>query len=136
MADDFSELMELAADIDSASTALPKYLAKALGVTSKKVKESAQDRVRGRKHFKQAASAIDYELDGYSGTSSGMSSEIGYNKGQPAGNLGNLVEFGAPSSGNSLAPGGELQAALTENEGDFVRGVEAAAADAMREANL
>ena len=136
MADDFSELMQLATDIDEAAEALPKYLSKALGVTSKKVKDTAQQKVRGRKHFEQAASAIDYELTGFSGAVSGMSSEVGYDKGKPAGRLGNLVEFGAPNSGNQLSPGGELQAALTEHEDDFVSGVGRAVSDAMGEVGL
>ena len=136
MGADFSELMSLAADLEEAPDNLPKYLGKALGVTSKKVKESAAKKVSGRKHFSQAASAIDYELTGYSGAVSGMSSEIGYNKDKAAGKLGNLVEFGAPNSGNQLSPGGELQAALQENEGDFETGVSAAVDDAMKEAGL
>jgi hypothetical protein len=133
---DFSELNELAADLESASDRLPKHLAKALGVTSKNVKESAQKKVQGRKHFKQAAAAIDYELSGYSGAVSGMTSEIGYNKGRPAGRLGNLLEFGAPGAGNHLAPGGELQDALHENEDDFVTGIDRAVDDALREVGL
>ncbi|MCW2287036.1 hypothetical protein EDF60_1687 [Leucobacter luti] len=136
MGADFSELLSLAADIDEASDKLPKYLGKALGVTSKKVKETAASKVSGRKHFRQAASAIDYELAGYTGAVSGMSSEIGYNKDKAAGQLGNLAEFGAPNAGNQLAPGGELQAVLTEHEDDFVAGVERAVADAMGEVGL
>lgn len=133
---DFSELNQLAADLESAPDTLPKWLGKAIKVTSGKVKESAQSKVKGRKHFKQAAAAIDYEVTGFSGAVSGMSSEIGYNKDKDVGKLGNLVEYGAPNAGNQLAPGGELQAALHENEDDFVAGVEGAVADAMREAGL
>lgn len=133
---DFTELLSLAADLEGAPDNLPKYLGKALGVTSKKVKESAAKKVGGRKHFSQAASAIDYELTGYSGAVSGMSSEIGYNKDKDAGKLGNLVEFGAEKANHQLAPGGELQAALRENEGDFEIGVSAAVDDAMKEVGL
>lgn len=133
---DFSELMSLAADIEDAPKALPKYLRKALDVTSIKVKKDAQATVKGRKGLGHAAGAIDYELKGSSGSVSEMSSEIGYDKGKPAGALGNLIEFGAPNSGNQLAPSHDLGNALLANEGDFVKGVEAAAADAMREAGL
>lgn len=133
---DFSELLSLAVDLEGAPDNLPKYLGKALGVTSKKIKESAAEKVSGRKHFSQAASAIDYELTGYSGAVSGMFSEIGYNKDKPAGKLGNLAEFGAPNAGNQLAPGGELQAALQENEADFEKGVAAAADDALNAVGL
>lgn len=133
---DFSELMSLAADIEDAPKALPKYLRKALDVTSIKVKKDAQATVKGRKGLGHAAGAIDYELDGSSGAVSEMSSEIGYSKDKGAGKLGNLIEFGAPNSGNQLAPSHDLGNALLANEGDFVKGVEAAAADAMREAWL
>lgn len=136
MSVDGSDLNRLAVDLASAPDGLPKFLAKALGVTSKKVKDSASKKVSGRRHFKQAAAAIDYELTGYSGATSGISSEIGYNKDRPAGRLGNLLEFGAPNAGNQLAPGGELQAAMNENAEDFERGVAAAAADALKEVGL
>ena len=133
---DFGELMQLEADIEHAADALPKYLRKALDVTSISVKKDAQATVKGRKGLGHAAGAIDYELKGSSGSVSEMSSEIGYDKGKPAGALGNLIEFGAPNSGNQLAPSHDLGNALLANEADFVRGVEAAAADAMREAGL
>ena len=136
MADDFSELMKLAADIESAPDAVPKYLRKALDVTSIKIKEDAQASVRGRKGLGHAAAAIDYELAGSSGSVSEMSSEIGYNKGKGAGKLGNLVEYGAPNSGNQLAPSHDLGNALLNNESDFEKGVEAAVSDALREAGL
>lgn len=154
---DFSEVMELAADLESAPDNLPKYLRKGLEVTARKVKNAARDKVKGREMMSQAASAIDYELDGYSGTTSGMSAEIGYRKGFGAGALGNLIEFGAPRAREvilvknkggvywlakkgapvkALAPGMELQRSLHENEEDFVAGVERAVEDAMREASL
>lgn len=154
---DFSELMQLAADIESAPKSLPKYLGKALGVTSGKIKKDAQASVRGRKLLGHAAGAIDYELKGSSGASSEMSSEIGYDKGKPAGALGNLIEFGAPNAkahmlvkkggklvnvpvpgapSRPLAPSHDLGNALLNNEDDFVRGVEKAVADALGEVDL
>ncbi len=153
MSADFSELMSLAADIESAPPRLPKYLAKALGTTSMKVKKDAQTSVRGRKGFGHAANAIDYDLAGVSGAVSEMSSEIGYNKGIAAGNLGNLIEFGAPNAkahmlrggrnvpvpgapSRPLAPSNDLSNALLNNEDDFVSGVERAVSDAMGEVGL
>ena len=133
---DFSELMSLAADIEEAPKALPKYLRKALDVSSTKVKKGAQATVKGRKGLGHAAGAIDYELSGSSGAVSEMSSEVGYNKGRRAGALGNLIEFGAPNSGNQLAPSHDLGNALLANEGDFVDGIAKAAADAMGEVGL
>lgn len=136
MGDDFSELMALEADIEHAADALPKYLRKALDVTSMKVKKDAQATVKGRKGLGHAAGAIDYELEGSSGAVSEMSSEIGYSKDKGAGKLGNLIEYGAPNSGNQLAPSHDLGNALLANEGDFVKGVAAAVDDAMKDVGL
>ncbi len=154
---DFSEVMELAANFESAPAALPKYLRKSLEVTSRKVKNGAQEKVKRREMVAQAAPAIDYELGGSSGTVSTMSSDIGYRKGFGAGALGNLVEFGAPRAREvilvknkhgvywlakpdapirSLAPGMELQRSLHENEDDFEKGVLAAIDDSLREVGL
>lgn len=133
---DFSELMSLAADLDAAPASLPKYLRKALDVTSIKIKKDAQNSVKGRKGLGHAAAAIDYELDGSSGAVSEMSSEIGYSKDKGAGALGNLIEYGAPNSGNQLAPSHDLGNALLANEGDFVHGLERAVDDAMKASNL
>ena len=133
---DFSDLDKLAADLTDAPDTLPKHLRKALEVTAKRVKDDARKSVGARKYFKGGASAIDYELTGFSGVVSGMDAEIGYNKGRRAGRLGNLIEFGAPRSNNSLPPGGELQKALAGNREDFERGILAAVDDALREVNL
>ena len=133
---DFGELDRLAIDLARAPAALPKYLRKSLEVTARNVKDDARKTVGARKYFKGGASAIDYELTGFSGAVSGMDAEIGYNKGVRAGRLGNLIEFGAPRSNNSLPPGSELQKALAANREDFERGVLAAVDDALREVNL
>ena len=150
---DFSELMQLAADIEAAPEALPKYLRKALDVTSMKVKKDAQGTVRGRSGFGHAANAIDFELKGSSGSTSEMSSEIGYSKDKGAGKLGNLIEFGAPGAkkhmlvggrnvpvpgavSKPLAPSHDLGNALLANEGDFVEGVSKAVSDALTESGL
>ena len=136
MAGEFDELMSLAVDLESAPKSLPKYLRKALDVTSIKVKKDAQATVKGRKGLGHAAGAIDYELKGSSGSVSEMSSEVGYNKGKPAGALGNLIEYGAPNSGNHLSPSHDLGNALLNNEDDFVHGLELAVDDALNASNL
>lgn len=133
---DFSEVDRLAADLGRAPETLPKYLRIAIEVSARNVKDDARDAVRGRRHFRQAAAAIDYELVGFSGAASGMDAEIGYNKGIGSGRLGNLIEYGAPRSNNSLAPGSELQKALAKNRSDFERGVATAVSDALREVGL
>lgn len=148
--DDFSELMELAQDLDGGGEALSGYVRKAVQVTSGKVKKDAQASVRGRKGFGHAASAITYDTKESAG---GVESEIGYDKARPAGRIGNLVEFGAPgakahmlrggrnvpvpgSPSRPLAPSHDLGNALLANEGDFVDGLSKAVADSLKDVNL
>ena len=132
MSDDLSELYQLAADLEDAPANIAPNLAKALGVTSGKIKKDAQASVRSRsKRLSHAATAISYDLTGASGAVSEMSSEIGYDKGG-AGNLGNFIEFGA----SQITPSHDLGNALLSNEDDFVQGIEKAVDDAMREAGL
>lgn len=131
---DFTEVMKLADDFDKVAVGLTKLIPKAVSASAANVKEHARQAVRGRVHFAQAASAIDYELMGYMGFGSTLvDAEIGYNKGRRSGHLGNLIEYGAPNSNNQLAPGGELQAALAAEEDEFVMRIEAAVAQAMNE---
>ena len=134
---DFSELLKLRTDIESAPATLPRRMTQAVEVTSRKVKDSARKKVGKRKHFKAAAGAIDYELKNAQMFGSTLfDSEVGYDKDKPAGKLGNLVEYGAPRSGNQLAPGGELQAALNENADDLEAGIEKAIDDALKAVGL
>lgn len=131
---DFTEVMKLADDFDKVAVGLAKLIPKAVEVSARNIKDHARAAVQGRRHFAQAASAIDYEMLGFAGFgSTAVDAEIGYNKGRAAGSLGNLIEYGAPNSGNQLAPGGELQAALEAEEDEFVIQVEAAVAKAMNE---
>lgn len=130
---DFSELMGLAQDLDGGGQALSGRVRKAVQVTSNKVKQDAQQSVKGRKNLSHAAHAITYDTKESSG---GVESEIGYDKGRGAGKLGNLIEFGAPRSGNHLAPSHDLGNALLANEGDFVDGLSKAVADSLKDVNL
>lgn len=159
MADfDFSELNVLAADLGEVAAKSGKPFRQAVEVSARKVKDAARGKVGGRKHFKQAASAIDYEMKGFQGFGATViQAEVGYNKDRPTGRLGNLVEFGAPNAPammnvkrggkwvtvpvpgggkRPLPPGGELQDALHETEDDFQKGIEMALDAAMKEAGL
>lgn len=129
MADDFSELMQLAADLDDVGPAVSPFARKAIQVTSMNVKKEAQASARGRRLIGHAASAIHYETKESSG---GVESEIGYDNDHGAGELGALIEFGAPR----LAPSHDLGNALLNNEEDFVRGMARAADDALERGNL
>lgn len=130
---DFTDLHKLAADLDAAADAAP-LVKKALHVTSKHVKDGAQEKVSRRRHFRQAARSITFDV---TERKSSLTSEIGYEKGRGgAAHLGNLIEFGAPGSPNALTPGGELVRTLREQESDFIRGVLAAVDDTLKRRGL
>lgn len=134
---DFSEIDRLASDIESVPKTIGPFLTSAFHVTSLRIKRGAQAKVRRRRHFKQAARAIDYDLKRFRGFGvSILESEIGYNDENAAGELGNLIEFGAPNSPNALTPGNELATTLHEEEADFQQGIEKAVDDAMTKAGL
>lgn len=131
---DFSELDRLAADLGKVADGIEPFVKAALSVSSLNIKRAAQAKVSARRHFKQAARAITFDVESRRG---GFFSEIGYDKRRGAGALlGNLVEFGAPNSPNALTPGHELASSLRENQEDFIRGVERAEEDARRKAGL
>lgn len=134
---DLSELAQLSADLGTVPETAGSFINSAVQFTSKEVKKSAAKKVGRRRHFKQAAAAIDYEVKTFQGFgASVIQSEIGYDKDKSAGPLGNLIEFGAPGSGNALTPGNELVTSLHEQEDDFARGLLKATADAERKAGL
>lgn len=130
---DFSDVSKLAADLGQIAGEIEKPVKSALNVTSMRVKKGAQQKVRGRKHFAQAAQAITFDV---TTSRAGIESEIGYEKGRAAGQLGNLIEFGAPGAANALAPGNELQRTLNEEQADFIRGIEIALDDVMKAKGL
>lgn len=130
---EFSELMQLSRDLEQGGEAISGNVRKAIHVTSQKVKEDARASVRGRKGLGHAAHAITYDTKE---SSAGVESEIGYSKDKPAGKLGNLIEYGAPNSGNQLSPSHDLGNALLNNEEDFVHGLEKAVDDALKASKL
>ncbi len=129
---DFSELTRLAADLGTMPETAGPFINSAVQSTSRNIKKAAAKKVGKRKHFKQAAAAIDYEIKAVFGQV--IQSEIGFDKDKPAGPLGNLTEFGAPGAPNALTPGNELQTSLEENQEDFVRGLQQAGEDALQAA--
>ncbi|MCH9836055.1 hypothetical protein K0U83_10360 [bacterium] len=155
---DFSELIELAVDLEKVADNAGPHIRKAVEATAFDVKKDAVKKVRKRKMLGQAAAAIDYELKGFQGFGATvLDAEIGYDKDKPGGPLGNLVEFGAPrasevrlvrdkqgkarwmpvkGTSRPLPPGSELQGALQENEDNFMERLDAAIDDTMEEAGL
>lgn len=134
---DFSDLNALSADLDRAAADIEKFALGAIKFTSVNIKRAASRKVGRRRHFRQAAQAIDFDVKKFFGFGAAvLQSEIGYSKDRPAGELGNLVEYGAPNSPNALTPGNELQSSMRENEADFVRGVTKAMDDSLKEVGL
>jgi hypothetical protein len=135
---DTSEIDRLAADLGSVGALAGPFINSAVQFTSKNIKQDAQKSVSKRKHFKQAAAAIDYEVSVFRGFgASVLKAEIGYDKGEAAGALGNLIEFGAPNSiAGPLTPTSDLANALKANQGDFEKGLSKALADAEKKAGL
>jgi hypothetical protein len=135
---DFSELTQLAADLDKVPDNAGPLINSAIQVTSIKVKKSAAKRVGKSPQWSAAAGAIDYEVKTVQAFGvSAIQSEIGYDKEKRAGGLGNLREFGAPdSSSGPLAPHNDLATALHENEKDFLFGLIKATEDAERRSGL
>lgn len=134
---DFSDLSRLAADLDAAADDIEPFVVSAVKFTSVRIKRGAGRRVSRRRHFKQAAQAIDFDVTRFRGFGAAVvKSEIGYDKGRTAGALGNLIEFGAPGSANALAPGNELVATLREEEPDFIRGIGRAVDDSLKKRGL
>lgn len=145
---DLTELTKLSADLGEVPRKMGPLLNSAIQFTSKRIKDEAAESVGGAsRRWKALPRTIDYDIStgGFAGslggaaaavlsggTANSISSEIGYNKGRGAGPLGTVREFGA----NGSAPGNDLVNALHNNEGDFQKGIERAAADAERKAGL
>lgn len=127
MADDFDELMEIAADLTSAPSEVAPFVKKALKGTAMEIKKgwAARASVSRGSYPRNYAVSVDFdERD----TAAGPEVEIGPNLGRPGGSAGFLED----------APGGVLAApqhagrdALEAAEPDFVRGIEAALADGL-----
>lgn len=138
---DLSELTQLAADLGAVPKNAGPFINSALQHTAVEVKKAAAKTVGRRKHFKQAAASIDYDVATFQGFgASVLKIEVGYNRGKDVGHLGNLVEFGSPGNPATnlpqLPPGNDLANALHDNEADFQKGLEIALRDAEKKAGL
>lgn len=131
MADDFSELMGLAADLRGAGDEVGGFAKKALKVSATFIKEDWRQgaEVGAGDGFSEAYSrSIFFDIKYARGE---ISAEIGPELGRPGGSAGFLED----------APGGVLSApqhagrnALEANEDDFVHGMEVAVYDATKKA--
>lgn len=126
MADDFSELYQLAADLTAAPPEANRNVRKAIEVTSRHVKDGWQAGAK-RTGLGGYAADIDYDVNV---TASTIEGEIGPTPGD-AGSLGIVEE--APGGVRS-APQHAGRDALESNEEDFIKGLEIALYDATMKA--
>lgn len=98
--------------------------AKAVKVTSQKVRDDARNRIKGHKYLPAYPYSITYDVKV---TVEGVEGEIGPDKGRPQGPLGNIIEYGTSKN----APIPHLGPALDANAEDLVAGIEIAVRQAM-----
>ena len=127
MADDFSDLYSLAADLSNAPAAANRNVKKAIQFTATEIKQDWRQGAE-RTGLTGYAASIDYDLK-FPG--SAIESEIGPNLGRNQGSFGFVED--APGGVRS-APQHAGRSALEANEPDFVRGLEIAIFDATQDA--
>ncbi|MDQ0726811.1 hypothetical protein [Microbacterium sp. W4I20] len=127
MADDFSELFEVAADLTGAPAKVIRNVVKAMKVTSTEMKQDWQQGAE-RTGLTGYAASIDFDMQ-YS--SNEIASEIGPNLGRNQGSFGFVEDAGG---GVKSSPQHAGRDALEANEPDFIRGLEIAVFDATAEA--
>lgn len=131
MADDFSELYELAADLTSAPHQANRLVMKALEVTARNIKDDWRQgaEVSAGEGFSEAYSrSIFYDVTAGNGV---IEAEIGPELGRPGGSAGFLED--APG-GVKSSPQHAGRNAVRANEEDFIRGIEIALFEATAEA--
>ena len=147
---DNSELDKLATDLGRAGPAAGPFVAKAVEVTARNVRDTGRQNASGMAHAPAFPHSITYDLGAGHGqtlgqavgsvlggaigaaTSTTFRAEIGPDKGRAQGALGNLIEFGSVNN----PPQGIMHGALQANEADFERGIDKAIGDALKKAGL
>lgn len=130
---DFSEFDLLSADIGEAAKGARVEIRTALEVTARHVKDAWRGKLEGSETLPALPYAVTYDVDRNKVFGVDViEAEIGFDKSRTQGPLGNISEFGTPTT----PPRGYGHAALEENQEDFERGVEIALDKALREAGL
>ena len=130
---DFSELDRLAADLGEVPAKSGPLIRKALEVTSRYVRDSWRDKLKGSISFKHLPGAVTYDIATFQGFGASIfQAEIGFDKSRSQGALGNISEFGTPKT----PPSGFGHASLLENQDDFQKGIDIAIGDALKESGL
>lgn len=126
MSNDFSRL---ANDLGDVPGNLQKFARKAVEVSARNVKDAWADRLKGSTYVPAGARTIGYDVKASDGQ---LDAEIGPQLGRRQATIVGILETGTPHTG---ARGFGL-AALHDNQGDFVHGLERAIDDALDEAGL
>jgi len=124
VADDFSELYSLAADLTKAPEEIRPLARKALQVTSHKIRDDWRKKA-DRTGLGRYAADVTYETRELAKS---IEAEIGPTPGD-SGSFGFVEEAGGSVRS---APQHAGRDALEENEDDFIKGMEIAAFDALR----
>ena len=131
MADDFSELLELAADLTAAGGNVRPFVKKAVEVTARNIRDDWRQGAevgRGDGYSERYASSIFYDVEEGPGE---IGAEIGPELGRAGASAGFLED--APG-GVQASPQHAGRNATRANEDDFVRGLEIAIYDATQKA--
>lgn len=126
--DDFSELLRLEADLREVPAEVNRNVKKAVEVTARNVKDDWKQGAEvgfGEGFSNRYSSSIFYDME-YPGGA--IEAEIGPELGRPGASAGFLED--APG-GVDAPPQHAGRDALEANEGDFIRGLEIAIADAV-----
>lgn len=118
------EVTVLADAITKASRVAPADAAKVVFVGAINIKKDAQRRISGHRRWRRLPYAIDF--DTYRSLK-GPAAEIGFNHAKPQGPLGNIPEYGSPTS----APIPSVQPAGDAEQPKFERAMEALAVKAL-----
>lgn len=127
MADDFSELYKLAADLSGAPAEVAPSARKAVEVTARGIKDDWRQGAE-RTGLSGYAASIDYDMKP---SANEIAAEIGPNLRRNQGSFGFVEEA---SGGVRSAPQHAGRDALRANEADFVRGLGLAVFDATMKA--
>jgi hypothetical protein len=111
-------------DLGTFAERLRVNAAKAVKVTSQKVRDDARNRIKGHKYLPAYPYSITYSTKI---TLEGVEGEIGPDKGRAQGPLGNIIEYGTSKN----APLPHLGPALDANAEDLVTGIDIAIRQAM-----
>lgn len=129
---DFTEVTKLSGQLGGVPADSGRYLRKAIEVTARHIDDDWTAPLEGSATVPSGPKSITYDIKGGNAVrGSELSAEIGpVLTGQ--GPIVGLLEYGTPTTG----PRGFGAAALEKNQADFVKGVEIAIDQALKEAGL